>query len=97
MRARKQLCAYVVPESTLPPISELREFLSQDLPEYNLPAIFVRLDELHRQVQLPGKVDRAALPRHRMKTRCGKRSFLINRRRACLAGVASLLGLGASA
>ena len=56
----KQLVAYVVPRSDLPPISELRDFLSKDLPDYMLPAMFVRLDAL--PIGSSGKIDRAALP-----------------------------------
>jgi amino acid adenylation domain-containing protein len=56
----KQLVAYVVPQSDLPPVSELRDFLSKDLPDYMLPASFVRLDAM--PLGSSGKIDRAALP-----------------------------------
>ena len=56
----KQLVAYIVPASEYPAVSELREFLSNDLPEYMLPATFVGLDSL--PLGTNGKVDRAALP-----------------------------------
>lgn len=56
----KQLVAYIVPAAEYPAVSELREFLSNDLPEYMLPATFVALDSL--PVGTNGKVDRAALP-----------------------------------
>ena len=56
----KQLVAYVVPVSTFPPISELRDFLAKELPDYMLPATFVSLDAL--PVGPSGKVGRFALP-----------------------------------
>ncbi|HTW57396.1 MAG TPA: amino acid adenylation domain-containing protein [Terriglobales bacterium] len=56
----KQLVAYVVPASSCPPVSELRDFLAKDLPDYMLPAAFVSLDAL--PVSSSGKVDRSALP-----------------------------------
>ena len=56
----KQLVAYIVPASEYPAVSELREFLSNDLPEYMLPATFVGLDSL--PLGASGKVDRTALP-----------------------------------
>jgi amino acid adenylation domain-containing protein len=56
----KQLVAYIVPAAEPPAVSELRDFLANDLPEYMLPATFVGLDSL--PVGASGKVDRAALP-----------------------------------
>jgi amino acid adenylation domain-containing protein len=56
----KQLVAYIVSQGTLPPISELRDFLSRDLPDYMLPATFVSLNAL--PVGSSGKVDRSVLP-----------------------------------
>src|SRR5262249_28775003 len=57
----KRLVAYVVlsPDSR-PTRADLIEFLSGSLPEYMLPAAFVRLDAL--PVTPNGKIDRAALP-----------------------------------
>jgi amino acid adenylation domain-containing protein len=57
----KRLVAYVVldPDSGLSH-TELREFLGGFLPEYMLPAAFVRLDAF--QLTPHGKIDRAALP-----------------------------------
>lgn len=56
----KQLVAYVVPFGILPTVSELRDFLAKELPEYMLPAMFVGLKSL--PVASSGKVDRLALP-----------------------------------
>ena len=57
----RQLTAYVVAKKTTQPAaSELRTFLRQKLPDYMMPANFVRLGDLPR---LPnGKIDRRALP-----------------------------------
>jgi acyl carrier protein len=44
----------------LPPIGELRDFLAKELPDYMLPATFVKLDAL--PFAASGKVNRSALP-----------------------------------
>ncbi|WP_339801534.1 amino acid adenylation domain-containing protein [Paenibacillus sp. FSL R5-0744] len=54
------LCAYVVGDSGLKS-SMLREYLSQELPEYMIPSYFVALEEL--PLTPNGKVDRKALPK----------------------------------
>jgi amino acid adenylation domain-containing protein len=90
----KQLIAYVVPQSTLPPISELRDFLCQDLPDYMLPAIFVSLDAL--PLGASGKVDRAALPAPSDENTLREEVFLEARtptEKRVASIVASLLGL----
>jgi len=58
----KRLIAYIVPRaaSAFPLISELRDFLARELPDYMLPATFVPLDAI--PVGPSGKVDRFALP-----------------------------------
>lgn len=56
----KQLVAYVVPSGSSPSVSELREFLAKELPEYMLPSIFVSLSAL--PYASSGKVNRLALP-----------------------------------
>jgi amino acid adenylation domain-containing protein len=56
-----RLVAYIVPKSeSVPTFASLREFLAGRLPDYMLPAMFVRLDTL--PLTPNGKVDRAALP-----------------------------------
>jgi amino acid adenylation domain-containing protein len=57
----KHLVAYVVlnPESQ-PSAADLRSFLEKELPQYMVPAIFVRLESL--PLTQNGKVDRASLP-----------------------------------
>ena len=57
----KRLVAYVVPmELPGPPISELRSFLRERLPDYMLPLAFVTLEAL--PLTPNGKVDRNSLP-----------------------------------
>ncbi len=56
----KYLCAYVVGEKELTTI-ELREHLSNDLPDYMIPSYFIQLDKL--PLTPNGKVDRKALPK----------------------------------
>ena len=60
-RRGKQLAAYFVSTSGPGPSqSELRQYLSQKLPDYMIPGAFMRLDKL--PVTPNGKVDRKALP-----------------------------------
>jgi amino acid adenylation domain-containing protein len=90
----KQLVAYVVPLATLPPLSELRDFLAKELPDYMLPATFVSLDAL--PVASSGKVDRFALPAPSDENILREEIFLSPRtptERRVAAIVASLLGL----
>jgi amino acid adenylation domain-containing protein len=60
----KSLCAYIVPLSSDPAstslVPRLREYLLLHLPEYMIPAYFVRLDRI--PLTPNGKVDRKALP-----------------------------------
>lgn len=56
----KQLIAYFVPVAGRPPLNELRDFLSKQLPDYMIPATFVSLEAL--PIGTNGKVDRLALP-----------------------------------
>ncbi|WP_445240991.1 amino acid adenylation domain-containing protein [Microcoleus vaginatus] len=58
---QKRLVAYVVPQQNpAPETCELRQFLSQKLPEYMLPSAFVMLEAL--PLSANGKVDHKALP-----------------------------------
>jgi amino acid adenylation domain-containing protein len=57
----KRLVAYLVPEEQLAPTpSEMRAFLSSQLPDFMVPSIFVTLEEL--ALTPNGKIDRNALP-----------------------------------
>jgi amino acid adenylation domain-containing protein len=56
----KCMIAYVITENPNLTRSELAEFLNSRLPEYMIPAVFVRMDSLPTTSN--GKVDRAALP-----------------------------------
>lgn len=57
----QRLVAYLVPKgSELPTTTELREFLKKRLPEYMIPAAFVKMANL--PLTSNGKIDRKALP-----------------------------------
>ncbi len=57
----KELAAYYIPEpGCSPALKDLREFLSENLPEYMVPSAFMELDEF--PIAPGGKVDRKALP-----------------------------------
>lgn len=65
----KYLCAYIVLEKNnrgMPEHRELREYLSQTLPDYMIPAYFVPLDAI--PVTPNGKIDRKALPEPQIET-----------------------------
>jgi amino acid adenylation domain-containing protein len=56
----KRLVAYIVPhQERIPTVNDLRDFLSQKLPQYMIPSAFVTLDSL--PLTPNGKVDRKAL------------------------------------
>ncbi|MCK4259026.1 MAG: non-ribosomal peptide synthase/polyketide synthase [Halanaerobiales bacterium] len=55
----KYLCAYVINESDVS-VSDLREHLAEELPEYMIPSYFVHLEEMPLTVS--GKINRKALP-----------------------------------
>jgi amino acid adenylation domain-containing protein len=57
----KRLVAYFVPAANAQPThTELRNFIASRLPEYMVPALFVKLEAL--PVNASGKVDHSALP-----------------------------------
>jgi amino acid adenylation domain-containing protein len=56
----KRLVAYIVPVNSAPTVTELREVLGKQLPDYMLPAVCIFLDAL--PLTTNGKVDRRALP-----------------------------------
>lgn len=59
--SNKQLLAYIVLKpGILATDADLRDFLSAQLPEYMVPALFVQIDSL--PVNANGKIDRGALP-----------------------------------
>jgi len=65
----KYLCAYIVAKpGEINPIveSQLREYLSDRLPDYMVPSYFTQLDSI--PLNPNGKVDRKALPEPEMKT-----------------------------
>ncbi|MDP4147247.1 MAG: condensation domain-containing protein, partial [Bacillota bacterium] len=55
----KYLCAYVVSNKEKT-VTELREHLSKDLPDYMIPAYFIQLENI--PLTPNGKIDRKALP-----------------------------------
>ena len=55
----KYLCAYIVSDRKFK-ISELREYLLKELPDYIVPSYFVQLTEI--PLTINGKVDRKSLP-----------------------------------
>ncbi|KAA6443596.1 non-ribosomal peptide synthetase, partial [Bacillus swezeyi] len=57
--SRPYICAYITANRELP-LEELRGFLGEKLPDYMIPAYFVKLDKL--PLTKNGKVDRKALP-----------------------------------
>jgi amino acid adenylation domain-containing protein len=58
-REENVLCAYLVAAIKLDPM-EIRSFLSDHLPDYMIPALFVQLDRI--PLTPNGKIDRKALP-----------------------------------
>jgi pyochelin synthetase len=58
---QERLLAYIVPgKKAAPTVEELRNFLSNKLPEYMMPSAFIFLESL--PLSTNGKVDRRALP-----------------------------------
>ncbi|NJD04771.1 MAG: amino acid adenylation domain-containing protein [Ruminiclostridium sp.] len=59
INGKKYLCAYFVSDTNLT-ISQIKAFLSRDLPYYMVPSIFVKVDSI--PLTQNGKVDRRRLP-----------------------------------
>ncbi len=57
--SNKFLCAYVVADVELT-FQSLKEFLTQQLPDYMIPSVFIFMEQL--PLNINGKVDRKALP-----------------------------------
>ncbi|WP_080497089.1 non-ribosomal peptide synthetase [Bacillus wiedmannii] len=55
----KYLCAYIISEQELN-LQKIKQYLSQKLPDYMIPARFMRIDKVH--LTSSGKVNRRALP-----------------------------------
>jgi amino acid adenylation domain-containing protein len=64
----KYLCAYIVAKNEMS-VMQIREYLSQTLPEYMIPQYFIKLERL--PVTLGGKIDRHALPEPDRKINTG--------------------------
>jgi amino acid adenylation domain-containing protein len=62
----RYICAYIVSDRELA-VSELREFLSRDLPDYMIPSYFVSIEQI--PLTPHGKIDRNALPVPELDTR----------------------------
>ncbi len=60
----KYLCAYIISESELV-TSELREYISKEMPDYMVPSYFVQMEKI--PVTSNGKIDRRALPKPELK------------------------------
>jgi acyl-coenzyme A synthetase/AMP-(fatty) acid ligase/acyl carrier protein len=93
-QGEKRLVAYIVPEASSLTVSELRDFLAREMPNYMIPATFVGLDAI--PVGAAGKVNRSALPAPNGENRLRDEAF-VSARTPTEQGVAtiilSLLGL----
>ncbi len=70
----KRLIAYITTHGEATPTAiELREFLKESLPEYMVPAVFVKLDEL--PLTSNGKFDRVSLPHPTDANRLREQAF----------------------
>ncbi len=59
-RGNQYLCAYYVADNSLT-TDELRTFIVQSLPEYMVPAYFIRVEEF--KMTINGKIDKKSLPK----------------------------------
>ncbi|MFV9644353.1 MAG: amino acid adenylation domain-containing protein [Desulfobacterales bacterium] len=64
------LCAYIVTEKEFT-VSELKEFLSRQLPDYMIPSFFITLEKV--PLTASGKIDRKALPEAKKILLTGKK------------------------
>src|SRR6185369_15061068 len=91
----RRLVAYVVPAAPAAPEEDLRDFLSERLPDHMIPSAFVFLETL--PLTPNGKVDRRALPEPEADRRGTEESWLAPRTETeeILAGIWSdVLGAG---
>ncbi|MEK6283280.1 MAG: amino acid adenylation domain-containing protein, partial [Acidobacteriota bacterium] len=87
-RGNKQLIAYVVADSdSLLEISDLKNFLRRNLPDYMIPSDFILLDEL--PLTPNGKLDRRALPAH-VLSRASRKENLVAPRNELEIGLAKI-------
>jgi amino acid adenylation domain-containing protein len=74
----KMLVAYFeAHDNAAPESNELRDYLKKDLPEYMVPAAFVRMDRL--PLSPNGKIDTKALPAPEQRSGEGQEAFLAPR------------------
>lgn len=67
------LCAYFVSSRDIP-VAELKAFLGRTLPDYMVPAVFMRLEKM--PLNTSGKVDRRALPEPAVSTRTRRTAYV---------------------
>jgi amino acid adenylation domain-containing protein len=76
-RGDRRLVAYVAADDSVAGTYELRSFLRERLPDYLVPASFIRVDRL--PLTASGKIDRAALPRPKDMTADSETPFVAPR------------------
>jgi len=59
-KGEKTLCAYILADKEFD-VSDLRTYLSRELPDYMIPTYFTRIDRI--PLTASGKIDRSALPK----------------------------------
>lgn len=93
-QGEKRLVAYLVPQASSLTVSELRDFLARELPNYMIPSTFVNLDAI--PIGATGKVNRSALPAPSEENMLRDEAFVGARtptERRIAAIITSLLGL----
>ena len=94
-QGEKRLIAYLVPQAASLTVSELRDFLARELPNYMIPSTFVSLDAI--PIGATGKVNRSALPALSEENMLRDETFVGARtptEQRIAAIITSLLGLG---